>query len=165
MTESVENGLNRQEIGLRIRSIRGERSQKEFAELTGATQSYISDLERGKCFPSVTFLARLSDISGRSFDWILSGKEELEGPPKPAEPAEPAESVEPEEPVEAEEPVEPPMPAEPGPPPPKIPPPSPAAGDLDYAYLHHLVTVLSDAPPSEKTRFLKIIVSYLHTYL
>lgn len=157
MTQSVENGLNREEIGSRIRSIRGERSQKEFAELTSSTQSYISDLERGKCFPSVTFLARLSDISGRSFDWILSGREEHEGPPKPAEPAEP------------KEPVEPPPPAEPapppGPPPPKTPPPPPSAGDLDYVYLQHLVTVLRDAPPSERARFLKIIVSYLHTYL
>jgi transcriptional regulator with XRE-family HTH domain len=100
MIESFENGLNREDIGLRIRAIRGERSQKEFAKITGATQSYISDLERGKCFPSVTFLARLSELSGRSYDWILTGKEEREVPVEPDKPVEPVEPVEPVRPVE-----------------------------------------------------------------
>lgn len=157
MTESVENGLDRKDIGLRIRAIRGERSQKEFANLTGATQSYISDLERGKCFPSVTFLALLSQISGRSYDWILTGKEEREVPPEPDKPVEPIEPVKPVEPMEPVKPVEHVEEGEA--------PTGPLPSEIDYVYFQHLVTVLRDAPASEKARFLKIIVSYLHTYL
>jgi transcriptional regulator with XRE-family HTH domain len=133
MTESVQKRLERKDIGLRIRSIRGARTQKEFAEMTGATQSYISDLERGKCFPSVSFLELLVKISGSSYDWILTGKELKELGP-----------VEPEETTAAS---------------------GPAPLDMDYNYIQSLIILLRDAPPSEKQRFLRIIVSYLLTYL
>lgn len=140
MTESLHKDLSRKDIGLRIRTIRGERTQKEFAEFTGTTQSYISDLERGKCFPSVSFLELLVKISGRSYDWILAGGElEKAEPPEPSEPPEPPEGEER--------------------------PPPPAPGDMDYNYIQGLIIFLRDAPPSDKPRFLRIIISYLLTFL
>jgi transcriptional regulator with XRE-family HTH domain len=70
--------LHQKAIGARIRAIRGNRSQKIFGKLLESTQGYISDLERGRCFPSVSFLARLTQISGRSYQWILTGVEPSE---------------------------------------------------------------------------------------
>ncbi len=163
MIEPIEQILNKEEIGLRIRSIRGGRTQKEFAEITGATQSFISDLERGKSFPSISFLAVLVDLSGKSYDWILTGREE---PKPPVEEVEEEPEKEAPEPEAVEEKEEPPVREEmrwelrkEGP------PPAPPHGDIDYNYLQHLVTVLRDAPPTEKPRFVKIIVSYLLTNL
>jgi len=83
MIKTLHPGVNSEGIGSRIREIRGERTQKVFGQFIGATQSYISDLERGKSLPSVSFLARLSEISGRSYDWILTGKEALDVPTIP----------------------------------------------------------------------------------
>jgi transcriptional regulator with XRE-family HTH domain len=80
-----KEGVDKKEVGSRIREIRGERTQKDFAVVMDATQSYISDLERGKCLPSVSFLARLRADSGRSYCWILRGKEEPVLPPIPKE--------------------------------------------------------------------------------
>lgn len=99
----------------------------------GATQSYISDLERGKCLPSVSFLARLVEISGRSYDWILTGKEELDVPTIP--------------PLEEEKP-----------------PPS-AVVEIDYTHIQDLINMLRDADPPDKPRILKMLVSYLLTFL
>jgi transcriptional regulator with XRE-family HTH domain len=74
----------KKDIGLRIRQIRGRRTQEAFGQMLEATQSYISDLERGKCFPSISFLIRLQELSGRSFDWILTGQEPRPSPlPRP----------------------------------------------------------------------------------
>lgn len=82
---SVQQRINKKAIGSRIRAIRSQRSQKAFAKIVNATQSYISDLERGKCLPSVSFLARLKGASGRSYGWILTGEEEPALPPAPPE--------------------------------------------------------------------------------
>lgn len=37
--------------------------------------------------------------------------------------------------------------------------------NIDYNYLHHLITVLQDAPVAEKQRFLRVLISYLLTFL
>lgn len=71
----LHQGIDRKAIGSRIKEIRGNRTQNAFAKILNVTQGYISDLERGKSFPSVTFLARLVKISKRSYNWILTGEE------------------------------------------------------------------------------------------
>lgn len=81
--KTLHRGINSKGIGSRIREIRGERTQKVFGQSMGTTQSYISDLERGKSLPSVSFLVRLGEASGRSYNWILTGREELEAPTIP----------------------------------------------------------------------------------
>ena len=133
MIKTLHPGVNSEGIGSRIREIRGERTQKVFGQFIGATQSYISDLERGKSLPSVSFLARLAEISGRSYDWILTGKEALDVPTIP--------------PLEEEK------------------PPPPAVVEIDYTHIQGLINLLHDADPPEKPRVLKMLVSYLLTFL
>lgn len=132
MIKSLNSGINSEGIASRIREIRGKRTQKAFAQLMGGTQSYISDLERGKSLPSVSFLARLADASGRSYDWILTGKEVLDVPTIPPEEEKP---------------------------------PSPAIGEIDYFHAQSLIDMLRDAEPGGKPRILKMLVSYLLTFL
>ena len=98
-----------------------------WASMMDATQSYISDLERGKCLPSVSFLGRLKEVSGRSYGWILTGKEE------PAVPFTPPEEEEEKE--------------------------------IDFIHIQSLINLLEDAPPSEKPRFVKMLISYLINFL
>lgn len=126
MIASVEQGIRKEAVGSRIRKIRGERTQKTFASMMDATQSYISDLERGKCLPSVSFLGRLKEASGRSYGWILTGKEE------PAVPFTPPEEEE---------------------------------KEIDFIHIQGLINLLEDAPPSEKPRFVKMLISYLINFL
>lgn len=133
MTKTLHSGINSEGIGSRIREIRGDRTQKVFGQFMGATQSYISDLERGKALPSISFLARLAEISGRSYDWILTGKEELDVPTIP--------------PLEEEK------------------PPPFAVVEIDYTHIQGLINMLHDADPPDKPRILKMLVSYLLTFL
>jgi len=44
---------------------------KEFAKLLGVSQATISKLEKGLVLPNPEILLRLSEISGKSIDWIL----------------------------------------------------------------------------------------------
>lgn len=85
MISSLLQEVDKRAVGLRIRAIRAKRTQTSFAALMEVTQSYISDLERGKCFPSVAFLTRLRAVSRKSFDWILTGKERAAAPPENGE--------------------------------------------------------------------------------
>lgn len=124
MIVPIKQGISKKAVGSRIRKIRGERTQKTFASIIDATQSYISDLERGKCLPSVSFLARLKEAPGRSYGWILTGKEE------PAVPFTPPEEKE-----------------------------------IDFIHIQSLINLLEDAPPPEKPRFVKKLVSYLINFL
>ncbi len=133
MTKTLHSGIYSEGLGSRIREIRGERTQKVFGQFIGATQSYISDLERGKSLPSISFLARLAEISGRSYDWILTGKDALDVPTIP--------------PLEEEK------------------PPPPAVVEIDYTHIQGLINLLHDADPPEKPRVLKMLVSYLLTFL
>jgi transcriptional regulator with XRE-family HTH domain len=85
MSQSLPQEIDKKAVGSRIREVRGKRTQTAFAEMMDATQSYISDLERGKCFPSIVVLARLKEVSGRSFDWLLTGSDEPAAPTAPPE--------------------------------------------------------------------------------
>ncbi len=61
-------------IGERIRQLRGEVSQDDFAPSIGITQSQLSKIERGVLAPSIEMLLRLRKRFGKSVDWILSGE-------------------------------------------------------------------------------------------
>lgn len=52
-----------------IREVRGL-SQREFAELAGTSQSYVSELERGVLVPSVAVASRLGDVLGVRLAWV-----------------------------------------------------------------------------------------------
>jgi transcriptional regulator with XRE-family HTH domain len=61
-------------VGERIRAIRGNRTQTEFAKELGVRkQNYISRYERGR-IPSPNLLAKIAEMGRVSVDWLLVGK-------------------------------------------------------------------------------------------
>jgi len=68
---------NFEAIGKRVKLLRIEddpyQTQAQFASKLGTSGPTVSKIERGKSEPSATFLLRLSEMSGKSVDWILKG--------------------------------------------------------------------------------------------
>lgn len=63
-------------VARRIREIRGAVPQEKFFALIGLRrQSVLSRYETGRRMPGPAVLVRLSDYSGLSVDYILTGKE------------------------------------------------------------------------------------------
>ena len=61
-------------VGERIRSVRGDKTQTEFAKEIGVKkQNYISRYERGR-IPSPDLLVRIAEMGKVTVDWILTGK-------------------------------------------------------------------------------------------
>ncbi|NWF93708.1 MAG: helix-turn-helix domain-containing protein [Syntrophaceae bacterium] len=66
--------MKRHELGIRLKLLRKNRTQKEFASKYGIPQGTLSKYERGKLEPSVDFLAEVSRREGVSINWILTGE-------------------------------------------------------------------------------------------
>jgi len=66
--------LDLRAMGSRIRALRGEVLQKEFAVRIGISQGQLSKIESGRLAPTVEILVRLADEFGKSLDWIVTGK-------------------------------------------------------------------------------------------
>lgn len=64
--------------GSRIKHMREEAglSQEEFARKIGMSQSALSDAERDVALPRPKFLVTMSELTGRSIDWLLKGGNE-----------------------------------------------------------------------------------------
>ena len=63
-------------VGRRIREIRGfELTQIEFAKLLGIGQTQLSKYEKGLSAPTLAVLLALKRHSGKTVDWILTGKD------------------------------------------------------------------------------------------
>jgi transcriptional regulator with XRE-family HTH domain len=62
-------------VGERIRMLRSDERQQNFAAFLGLSQGQLSKIERGKVAPSVEVLLKLRDRYGKKVDWILTGKE------------------------------------------------------------------------------------------
>lgn len=67
-------GVNLRAIGQRIKELRGSRTQEDFARLMGVSQAQLSKYELGQSAPPLGFLTGLAKDTGRSVDWILTGK-------------------------------------------------------------------------------------------
>jgi transcriptional regulator with XRE-family HTH domain len=61
-------------IGSRIRSLRADVLQEDFASQLGISQAQLSKLEHGKVAPSLDVLVMLSGQFKKSLDWIVTGK-------------------------------------------------------------------------------------------
>ena len=61
-------------IGQRIRQIRGEVTQEDFAQSLGISQAQLSKYELGQSALPLGALVKLSQKCGRTADWILTGK-------------------------------------------------------------------------------------------
>jgi transcriptional regulator with XRE-family HTH domain len=63
-------------VGRRIRELRGfDMNQQDFAARIGVTQAYLSLIEHGKREIGGRVLFRISRESGKSIEWLLTGKE------------------------------------------------------------------------------------------
>ena len=60
-------------IGFRIRSLRAEMKQVEFASELGISQAQLSKIERGEVAPTLELLVLLSNKFKRTVDWIVNG--------------------------------------------------------------------------------------------
>ncbi len=62
------------EIGARLRFVRKNRTQKEFASQYGIPQGTLSKFECGKLEPGIAFLTAVSKREGVSINWVLTGE-------------------------------------------------------------------------------------------
>ena len=63
-------------IGRRVRELRGfDLTQEQFAERLGISQNYLSVMEQGQVRFGVDILLRISRETGRSMEWIVTGKD------------------------------------------------------------------------------------------
>lgn len=70
----MDDNWNMRALGTRIRSLRGEISQTDFAELLGVSQEDISRFESGARTPSISLLLKLSGMHRVSLDWLVKGQ-------------------------------------------------------------------------------------------
>ncbi len=65
--------MDKTAIGARLKEARGScgMTQEQLAEQTGVNTTYISDIERGAKFPSLSLFIRIVDTLGVSSDFIL----------------------------------------------------------------------------------------------
>lgn len=61
------------EIARLVREIRGDRSQSQFAEITGIHKNVLSDIETGRRDPSKDVARKLSLYSGRPLEAFIGG--------------------------------------------------------------------------------------------
>jgi transcriptional regulator with XRE-family HTH domain len=64
-------------LGERIRFIRGDMTQSEFADILRIKQAMISRYEANKETPSPKVLLRIGQFSGKSIEWLLTGSDVL----------------------------------------------------------------------------------------
>ncbi len=70
-----QSGPDLKAMGSRIRSLRGDILQQDFARQLGISQSQLSKVESGNAPPTLHVLFMLADRFGKSLDWIVTGKE------------------------------------------------------------------------------------------
>jgi transcriptional regulator with XRE-family HTH domain len=67
--------INWEAVGRRVRELRGfETSQASFAQEIGISQGQLSRYEKGNSEISAAVLLVLAEKSGRSIEWLLTGK-------------------------------------------------------------------------------------------
>lgn len=66
--------MSSDEIGLRLRSVRGNLSQREFGDRLATSSGRVSEIEKGKTVPGGDFLLRLNQEFGTDITWLLTGQ-------------------------------------------------------------------------------------------
>ena len=65
-------------VGRRVREIRGfEVNQAEFARALGVSQGQLSRYEQGNSEIGAAVLLRLARASGKTIEWLLTGRDRL----------------------------------------------------------------------------------------
>jgi len=74
MSEKCQKQDNCEHISSRIRAVRGEMNQGEFAESLGLTRKQVSTMERGEVAVSVDVCVAIHRKFGVSLTWLLLGE-------------------------------------------------------------------------------------------
>ncbi len=61
-------------LGSRLRQLRAQTTQEEFAKFLGISQAQLSKYELGQSAPPLGVLVKLAEKYGKSTDWILTGR-------------------------------------------------------------------------------------------
>ena len=69
--------IDYEEVGKRIKSLRGAKSQEDFAKEFGVSQVDISRFERGEIKPTTEILYNICLIYGKDLVWLLIGKDQV----------------------------------------------------------------------------------------
>jgi transcriptional regulator with XRE-family HTH domain len=78
MSAGKKNEIDWNLVGRRIRELRGfEVNQAEFARELGISQGQLSRYEQGSSEIGAEVLIRLARKSGKTIEWLLTGKERL----------------------------------------------------------------------------------------
>jgi DNA-binding transcriptional regulator YiaG len=72
----TDTEVNLSEVGVRIRKLRGQIIQEEFARGLGISQAQLSKYELGQSAVPLGVLIKLAKESGGTADWILTGEAE-----------------------------------------------------------------------------------------
>lgn len=65
----------KEDIGRRVKQVRGTLTQQSFAELLGVTRQTVADVESGRSFPTVPFLVAIATKCNICLNWLLSGEQ------------------------------------------------------------------------------------------
>jgi transcriptional regulator with XRE-family HTH domain len=66
--------VSKTQVGQRIRAIRGEINQTDFAKMIGVRkQNYVSRYEHGR-IPNPELLVRIANYGKVTVDWLLTGR-------------------------------------------------------------------------------------------
>ena len=69
-----QNEIDLQAIGQRIRQLRGDVTQEDFARSLGISQAQLSKYELGQSALPLGSLVKIAQKFGHTADWILTGK-------------------------------------------------------------------------------------------
>lgn len=64
-------------IGFRLKQLRGEQSQSDFAQLIGVPFRTYQRYEAGETAPKRDVIEKISKLTGKSVDWIMTGESGL----------------------------------------------------------------------------------------
>jgi transcriptional regulator with XRE-family HTH domain len=78
MPVSTKPEIDWKAVGRRVREIRGfEDNQAQFALELEVSQGQLSRYEQGKSEIGAAVLLRLARVSGKSIEWLLTGRDKL----------------------------------------------------------------------------------------
>jgi transcriptional regulator with XRE-family HTH domain len=69
-----DSAVDLRALGGRIRELRAQLTQEDFATAFGISQAQLSKYELGQSAPPLGILIKLAEKHGKSVDWILTGR-------------------------------------------------------------------------------------------
>ena len=69
-----QSDVDLQALGQRVRQLRGAATQEDFARALNISQAQLSKYELGQSALPLSLLVKLAERSGRTTDWILTGR-------------------------------------------------------------------------------------------